>query len=120
MIGASIEFSVEIPEVQGRESTFLAESVFESCASNASSPSLFPPFSATAADILEDLCAHEPNVMIVLHLHAGKSERSRSWLTSMFGGCPGKEDMSAKTSGETGDHCAVGMEWLGEFSLGVE
>lgn len=111
MIDASIEFTVEIPEVQGWESTFLAGSVLESCASNVSnSPSLFPPFSVTAADILKDLCAHEPNVMIVLHSHAGKSERSRSWLTSMFGGCPGKEDMSAKTSGETGDHCAVDVE----------
>lgn len=67
-------------------------------------------FSVTAAEILEDLCAHESNVMIVLPLYAGESERSRPWLTSGFGGCPVKEDMSVETRGETGDYRPVGAE----------
>ncbi|KAG1797973.1 uncharacterized protein BJ212DRAFT_1305848 [Suillus subaureus] len=103
MIGALIEFAVEIPEVQGWELTVLASSLLESGASNASSPSLLSPFSVTAAEILEDLCAHESNVMIVLPLYAGESERSRPWLTSGFGGCPVKEDITTLDISEDKD-----------------
>lgn len=108
--GALTEFAVEISEVRARELTVLAGSLFERCASNASSPSLVPAFSVITAKIIEDLCAHESDVMIVLPLCAGKSETSRSWVTSQLSDCPRKEDASAKTRGETGDDCTVDME----------